>query len=165
MKKQKIIEYRRQKVGELLVQGLSQYDIAAELRVSQPTVSRDVEYLEGVARQDLQKHIDRKMPLVHIQVMQGIEQVIKSGWQVVKEAKNQYIKVHALNLIHTAYITKSNLSTGTGVVTDSIKLINKSKDELEQIKEPTSEQLDAAKEESETTNLEPNEETSEEQLF
>lgn len=102
MRKQKIIEYRRQKVGELLVQGLSQYDIAAELRVSQPTVSRDVEYLEGVARQDLQKHIDRKMPLVHIQVMQGIEQVIKSGWQVVKEAKNQYIKVHALNLIHTA---------------------------------------------------------------
>ncbi len=161
MKKQKIIEYRRQKVGELLVQGLSQYDIAAELRVSQPTVSRDVEYFEVVASQDLQKHIDRKMPLAHIQAMQGIEQVIKSGWQVVKEAKNQYIKVHALNLIHTAYITKSNLSTGTGVVTDSIKLINKSKEELEQIEQPSSEQqLDTAIEESETTK-----EVEEEEVF
>ncbi len=38
MKKQKMIEYRRLKVSEMLVKGASQYDIAKQLGCSQPTL-------------------------------------------------------------------------------------------------------------------------------
>lgn len=45
-----MIEYRLQKVGEMLVEGASQYSIATSLGVSQATISKDVEYLEANPR-------------------------------------------------------------------------------------------------------------------
>jgi DNA-binding NarL/FixJ family response regulator len=38
----KQVDWRRNKVLELLVQGQNQYDIAEALQISQPTISRDV---------------------------------------------------------------------------------------------------------------------------
>lgn len=133
MRHAKKIQYRRDKVSEYLVLGVGQNDMAAALNVSQATISKDVAYLEIRAREELKHHIDKKMPHVHLQVMQGIERVIRTGWALVNSGKNDYVKIHALNLIHSAYITKSNLSTGTAVVQDSLMLLNKSKEELERI--------------------------------
>lgn len=46
MRRQKMRDYRRQKVDELLVKGATQNDIASVLRISQSTVSRDLEHRE-----------------------------------------------------------------------------------------------------------------------
>src|SRR5437016_9750123 len=103
MNKAKMMAYRRQHVALLLVKGWSQYDIAKSLNCSQTTISRDVESLEKYAREELKKFIDRKMPLIHLQSLQGINQVLKSAWGVVENAKSDYVHIHALNLIHGCY--------------------------------------------------------------
>jgi DNA-binding transcriptional regulator LsrR (DeoR family) len=47
---------------ELLVQGQNQYGIAEALQISQPTISRDVQYLKAKAKEDIELHINEKLP-------------------------------------------------------------------------------------------------------
>ena len=56
------LEWRRSKVLELSSQGHSQPEIARISQISQPTVNRDIGYLRGQARKNLQKHIQDKLP-------------------------------------------------------------------------------------------------------
>jgi predicted transcriptional regulator len=44
-KKGKMVDWRRNKVQQLLVRGYSQWDVAEELQIDQFTVSRDAQYL------------------------------------------------------------------------------------------------------------------------
>ena len=57
-----MVDWRRNKVQQLLVRGYSQWDVAEELQIDQSTVSRDIQYLRHQAQTDLQKHIQQKHP-------------------------------------------------------------------------------------------------------
>ena len=59
-KKARMMEWRRNKVQQLLVQGYSQWDIADELKIDQATVSRDSQYLRQQAHENLKTHIQQK---------------------------------------------------------------------------------------------------------
>jgi DNA-binding NarL/FixJ family response regulator len=52
-KYQNQVAWRRNKVKELLARGYTQYEISRELHMSQPTISRDIHYLE--------KHLLKKL--------------------------------------------------------------------------------------------------------
>ena len=45
-----MVDWRRNKVQQLLVRGYSQWDVVEELQIDQSTVSRDVQYLRHQAR-------------------------------------------------------------------------------------------------------------------
>jgi predicted transcriptional regulator len=49
-----MVDWRRNKVQQLLVRGYSQWDVAEELRIDQSTVSRDIQYQRHQAQQNLQ---------------------------------------------------------------------------------------------------------------
>jgi predicted transcriptional regulator len=61
-KKGKMVDWRRNKVQQLLVRGYSQWNVAEELQIYQSTVSRDIQYLRQQAQKNLQKHIQQKLP-------------------------------------------------------------------------------------------------------
>jgi predicted transcriptional regulator len=82
------LEWRRSKVLELSSQGHSQPEIARILQISQPTVNRDIGYLRGQARQNLQKHIQDKLPEEYQNCMTGINQVLKICWDIVNKSRN-----------------------------------------------------------------------------
>ena len=46
-KYQKQIDWRRNKVRELLIRGHNQFEISNTLRISQPTISRDIDYIQA----------------------------------------------------------------------------------------------------------------------
>ena len=71
------LEWRRSKVLELSSQGYSQPEIARTLHISQSTLNRDITYLRGQARQNLQKHIQDKLPEEYQNCVVGINQVLK----------------------------------------------------------------------------------------
>ena len=70
------LEWRRSKVLELASQGHSQPEIATILQISQPTVNRDIGYLRNQAKENLQKHIQDKLPEEYQNCMTGINQVL-----------------------------------------------------------------------------------------
>ena len=61
-KKGEMVDWRRNKVQQLLVRGYSQRNVAEELQIDQSTVSRDIQYLRQQAQKNLQKHIQQKLP-------------------------------------------------------------------------------------------------------
>ncbi|HZE76966.1 MAG TPA: helix-turn-helix domain-containing protein [Nitrososphaeraceae archaeon] len=55
-------EWRRRKVLELSSHGYNQSDISRILQISQPTISRNLHYLELQAKSSIRNHIDKKLP-------------------------------------------------------------------------------------------------------
>ena len=56
--KDKII-WRRNKVNELSVKGFNQADISRMLQISEPTISRDIEYLRQQASETIKNHLEK----------------------------------------------------------------------------------------------------------
>jgi predicted transcriptional regulator len=79
-----MIEWRRNKVQQLLVQGYSysQWDIADELKIDQATVSRDSQYLRQQAHENLKTHIQQKLPEEYERCLSGLNQLLKLSWQI-----------------------------------------------------------------------------------
>ena len=76
------IEWRRNKVQELVVKGYNQYEIADTLKISQPTISRDLDFLKRQAQENLKTHIQNKLPEEYQRCLTGMNQVLKLSWQI-----------------------------------------------------------------------------------
>ena len=139
------LEWRRSKVLELSSQGHSQPEIARILQISQPTVNRDIGYLRGQARQNLQKHIQDKLPEEYQNCMTGINQVLKICWEIVNKSRNvdnnngngqtttvidNKTVLQALALINDCNKYKMDLTTNSVVITDAIKFVQTNKEKL-----------------------------------
>jgi predicted transcriptional regulator len=138
------LEWRRSKVLELSSQGHSQPEIARILQISQSTVNIDIGYLRGQARHNLQKHIQDKLPEEYQNCMVGINQVLKICWEIVNKSRNinnndnsqtvtitdNKIVLQALALINECNKYKMDLTTNGVVITDTIKVVQTSKEKL-----------------------------------
>jgi predicted transcriptional regulator len=62
-------QWRRSRIVGLSSQGHSQSDIAKVLQISQPTISRDVQYLEQLARSNITKYIDYELSFEYDSVL------------------------------------------------------------------------------------------------
>jgi DNA-directed RNA polymerase specialized sigma24 family protein len=60
--RQRIVEWGRSKVLELSSQGNSQPEISRTLQISLGTVNKDLSYLRQQAQENLQRHIQQKLP-------------------------------------------------------------------------------------------------------
>jgi predicted transcriptional regulator len=145
------LEWRRSKVLELSSQGHSQPEIARILQISQPTVNRDIGYLRGQARQNLQKHIQDKLPEEYQNCMSGINQVLRICWDIVNRSRNinnndndDHLTVtmtdnktvlQALALINDCNKYKMDLTTNGVIITDAIKFVQTNKEKLMSNKE------------------------------
>jgi hypothetical protein len=147
-KKGKMVDWRRNKVQQLLVRGYSQWDVAEELQIDQSTVSRDVQYLRQQAQANLQKHIQQKLPEEYQRCLIGMNQVLKLSWQIAnnitsKQNNQGYndnintittgddrTRLQALSLINDCNKYKMDLTTNGVVITDAIKFVQTNKEKL-----------------------------------
>ena len=135
-KTQDRLEWRRNKVSELSVKGFSQAEIARMLQISEPTISRDIEYLREAANETIRNHIQKKLPYEYTKCISGLEEIIKEGWQIAINADktgNTKDKLQSLALIKDTYNTKMDLLTNASLLQDSIKYVeqNNKKEKLE----------------------------------
>jgi predicted transcriptional regulator len=140
-----MVDWRRNKVQQLLVRGYSQWDVAEELQIDQSTVSRDIQYLKQKAQENLQKHIQQKLPEEYQRCLTGMNQVLKLSWQIAnKNTKGQEYnensntittnddrtRLQALSLINDCYKYIMDLTTNGVVITDAIKFVQTNKEKL-----------------------------------
>src|SRR5215210_6273611 len=69
-------EWRRSKVRELLVKGYNHYEIANTLLIPRPTITKDVQYLRMHDRDNLQRHVQERLPQEYENCMTGINRVL-----------------------------------------------------------------------------------------
>ena len=143
-----MVDWRRNKVQQLLVRGYSQWDVAEELQIDQSTVSRDIQYLRQNAQENLQKHIQEKLPEEYQRCLTGMNQVLKLSWHIANnntpkqndQDHNDNIntmttgddrtRLQALSLINDCYKYIMDLTTNGVVITDAIKFVRTNKEKL-----------------------------------
>jgi len=143
-----MVEWRRNKVQELLVQGFTQWDIANDLKVDQSTISRDIDYLRQQSRQKIRKYIDETLLEEYEKCLVGITSILKEAWTTSQTTENKREKIHALSLAKECYSMKLDLLTNATVVNDAMKFVSdKSKENLK--KSPNKEERDSNEESKE----------------
>jgi predicted transcriptional regulator len=148
-KKGKMVDWRRNKVQQLLVRGYSQWEVAEELQIDQSTVSRDTQYLKQRAQESLKSHIQDRLPQEYHRCLTGINQVLKLGWQIANNNNNakqnsreqndnsntittgdDRTRLQALALINDCYKYIMDLTTNGVVITDAIRFVQANKEKL-----------------------------------
>ena len=125
------IEWRRAKVLELTSQGRSQREIADIIHVGIGTVNRDLAYLSKQAQESLKTHIQERLLEEYQKCMAGINQVLKTCWNIVnKDSTDEKTKLQATAIINESYKYLMDLTTNRVVVTDAIKFVHTNKEKL-----------------------------------
>src|SRR6266480_6438745 len=125
------IEWRRNKVQELLVKGYNHYEIASTLQISRPTITRDIQYLSQQAKHSIKKYIDEKLPEEYEKCLVGLTAILREAWNTSQQAEDRREKIQALSLAKDCYSMKLDLLTNATVVDDSIRFVSqRSKENL-----------------------------------
>src|SRR6266487_1660535 len=136
------VEWRRNKVQELLVKGYNHYEIASALQISRPTITRDIQYLSQQAKHSIKKYIDERLPEEYEKCLVGLTSILKEAWTTSQATEDKREKIQALSLAKECYSMKLDLLTNATVVDDAIKFVSeKSRDkdkEGEQVKSSAS---------------------------
>jgi predicted transcriptional regulator len=74
------VEWRRNKVQELVSQGYNQSEISRILQISQPTINRDLSYLRQQAKANIGKYIDERLPEEYEKCLVGLTAITKEAW-------------------------------------------------------------------------------------
>ena len=118
------INWRRAQVLELDAQGHSIMEIAKILHISHGTVDNDLLYLGKQAHENLQKHIQERIPEEYQKAVVGINKVLKTCWNIInKDTTDDKTKLQATAIINDSYKYLMDLTTNGVVITDAIKYV------------------------------------------
>jgi predicted transcriptional regulator len=137
------IEWRRNKVQELLVKGYNHYEIATILQISRPTITRDIQYLNECAKQNIKKYIDERLPEEYEKCLVGLNAITKEAWNTAQSTEDGREKIQALSLAKECYSMKLDLLTNATVVDDAIRFA--SQQSKERLKSSSSNSNEEAK--------------------
>jgi hypothetical protein len=118
------VEWRRNKVQELLVKGYNHYEIASALQISRPTITRDIQYLSQYAKHSIKKYIDERLPEEYEKTLTGLTAILKEMWTASDKAgEDTKEKVLALSLAKEVYSMKLDLLSNVSTVEATMKFI------------------------------------------
>jgi hypothetical protein len=130
-KQQEQIDWRRAKVLELMSKGeTNQSEIARTLKVDKSVISKDVAILREQSRENLEKHIQERLPLEYQNCMTGIDRVIRMACDITEKPIDDKTRLQALSLLNDCYKYKMDLTTNGVVITDAIKFVQTNKEKL-----------------------------------
>jgi predicted transcriptional regulator len=105
----KQIEWRRNKVSQLLLRGNSQSEISRTLHISQPTISRDIDYIKSRYITN-SKNTYRRLSEEYINISLGIDEMIKNLWKIVDDNRtNVKSRLKAMSVIRECYKYKTEM--------------------------------------------------------
>jgi predicted transcriptional regulator len=95
--------WRRNKVRELLARGYHQDEIANTLHISQPTISRDIHYIQREIRKNTE-NFGEHLFQVYRNNLQGLDEMVKKLWTIADSPKtDSKEKIKAITLIGQYY--------------------------------------------------------------
>ena len=102
-KYQNQMAWRRNKVTELLARGYGQHEIANTLHISQPTISRDIHYIQKEIHKSTENYGEHLFEVYRNNLL-GLDEMIKKLWTIVDSPKtDSKEKIKAITLIGQCY--------------------------------------------------------------
>jgi predicted transcriptional regulator len=92
-----IVDSRRDRVKELFVKGYSREEISNTIRISQPTVSRDLQYINDRSRKKIDARSIDDTASHYYMTLLGLDQLTKNLWKIIDNPKTKvYEKLKAI---------------------------------------------------------------------
>jgi predicted transcriptional regulator len=115
-KYQKQVDWRRNKVKELLYRGYSQQEIISVLHVSQPTISRDIAVIYGQSKKR-SDNIGKLLFEEQSNTLNGYSELLKEAWNILKNPKTEdKVKLKTMDFIENLYIERFRLLQGYPII-------------------------------------------------
>jgi predicted transcriptional regulator len=132
-KYRKQIDWRRNKVRELLIRGYSQYEISNTLHISQPTISRDIDFIRSYAISDeKRKNLAHSYYYEQQSALDGVGELTKNLWSIIDNPKIEVKeKMKAMNLMMQCHIMRLKLVDSEVLVKDFYEHAKKVKSDEE----------------------------------
>jgi Homeodomain-like domain len=136
----KAIAWRRAKVLDLSSKGFNQAEIARTLKVSEPTVSRDMDYIRNESREVLEDYYTHRLPTDLRKSFNSIDTILKTGWSIIdKTTTDDKVRIDALRLINTVIMSRVELLGNVNMADRIIDLITDIKVQQQKQKQKQSE--------------------------
>jgi predicted transcriptional regulator len=127
-KYRKQIDWRRNKVRELLIREYSQYEISNTLHISQPTISRDIDFVRNQTSNAAKKDLADRMCYEQQNGLDGLEELMKNLWLIIDNPKIQVKeKNNAMKLMMQCHIIRLKLVDSEAFIKQSDDHSNKVK--------------------------------------
>jgi predicted transcriptional regulator len=127
-KYRKQIDWRRNKVRELLIREYSQYAISNTLHISQPTISRDIDFVRNQTSNAAKKDLADRMCYEQQNGLDGLEELMKNLWLIIDNPKIQVKeKNNAMKLMMQCHIIRLKLVDSEAFIKQSDDHSNKVK--------------------------------------
>ena len=111
-KYQKQINWRREKVKELLFKGYNQQEIVSILHVSQPTICRDIALLYSQREKEINDY-GKVIFEIHFDCVNGSAELLKQAWKLLENPKtDNKTKLKAMSFIKDCYDKRIELFQG-----------------------------------------------------
>jgi hypothetical protein len=91
--------------------GHNQIEIAGILKISEPTVSRDISHLKNQAKSLIKEYVDHKLPEEYEKCLVGLNSILREAWTTASNASNEREKIQVLSLAKECYAMKLDLLT------------------------------------------------------
>jgi predicted transcriptional regulator len=77
----------KNKVRELLIRGYSQYEISNTLHISQPTISRDIDFIRNQTSSASNQNLAHRMCYEQQNGLDGVGELMKNLWLIIDNPK------------------------------------------------------------------------------
>jgi transposase len=104
-----LINERRKDVFFSLSRGLSESDIANELKVNRSTISRDIRAIQQECQKKIESIVQKSMPLEYEKCKTSMDSITKECWTIYQDKTGQWTnknKIDALKLLKETNMTK-----------------------------------------------------------
>jgi len=122
---QQQIDWRREKVLQLASDGYGVREIAGVLKVSHPTISRDLQWLRAEAKQHIHEYITDQVPFEYKKTLAGLEGIVKQMSQIISKSTDNKEIMQASNIKMQALNMKMEMVSGANLVEEGIELVER----------------------------------------
>lgn len=117
------LNWRRDKVRELTIRGLSLREIAAELHISHTIINRDLKYMRQQAKSNITHYIDEYLPAEYQNTLETLNMIIREMWNMQTDDNRALIQ--SRTLIKDCCAMRIDLLSNATVVDKAVKFVDK----------------------------------------
>ena len=100
------------------------------MQIPRPTITKDIQYLRNQDKENLQNHVQERLPQEYENCMTGINRVLRLTWEIAEKPTDDKTRLQAFAQLNEGYKFKMDLTTNGIVVTDAIKYVQGQMDHL-----------------------------------
>jgi predicted transcriptional regulator len=126
------IEWRRSKVIEMRVRGLSQTEIAHKLQVSKASISLDMQYLRSQAKESIREYVTEHLPEQYQVCLVALDSIIKRAFEILETSDDNREKLQAMELFKDTHLVKLELLSNATTIDSALNYIRNKQQEQRQ---------------------------------